>query len=107
MSEGKLLKEIQIDFFEPIVVDGETKYGVPMRRPKLKDQLRYAGSEMNSAEKEIAMFADLCGLPHDAMQELDMVDYNEMQTAYSRFLSSKRPKSANSASPSPGLPEGA
>lgn len=59
-----------------------------MRRPKVRDMLAADKAKGSDAEKEIAMFANLCEVAPGDIEALDMADYKELQTAYSGFLSS-------------------
>ncbi|QSB03235.1 phage tail assembly protein [Methylomonas sp. EFPC1] len=59
-----------------------------VRRPKVRDQLVADKTPGSEADKEIAMFANLCEVTPEEIQELDMADYKKLQAAYSGFLSS-------------------
>jgi len=71
----------------PIEVAGEKITSLNLRRPKVRDMLAADKSADSEAEKEVAMFANLCEVSRDAILELDGVDYGQLQKAYSGFLS--------------------
>ncbi|MGR6871250.1 phage tail assembly protein [Pseudomonas sp. HK3] len=58
-----------------------------MRRPKVRDMITADKSAASEGEKEIAMFANLCEVTPDQIQDLDMKDYGKLQDAYQDFLS--------------------
>lgn len=60
---------------------------VTMRRPKVRDMLASDKAKGSDAEKEIALFANLCELAPVDIESLDMVDYQALQKAYQGFLS--------------------
>jgi hypothetical protein len=71
----------------PIMVEGAKLENIQMRRPKVRDMLlaeRLSGSD---AEKEINIFATLCELPPEVMEDLDVADYTQLQKVYQDFLS--------------------
>jgi len=71
----------------PIEVAGEKITSLNLRRPKVRDMLAADKSAGSEAEKEVAMFANLCEVSRDAILELDGADYGQLQQAYSGFLS--------------------
>lgn len=58
-----------------------------MRRPKVRDMLAADKAKGSDADKEIAMFANLCEVAPADIEALDMADYKALQQAYSGFLS--------------------
>lgn len=77
---------VNIELKYPIQLAGVPVKVLRMRRPKVIDMLALdsAGSE---SQKEVRLFANLCELPTEAIQELDLADYQSMQKAYQGFLS--------------------
>jgi len=71
----------------PIDVAGEQITSLNLRRPKVRDMLAADKAAEGEAEKEVAMFANLCEVSRDTILELDGVDYGQLQKAYSGFLS--------------------
>jgi hypothetical protein len=60
---------------------------ITMRRPKVRDMLASDKAKGSDAEKEIALFANLCEVAPVDIESLDMVDYQALQKAYQGFLS--------------------
>lgn len=59
-----------------------------IRRPKVRDHLAADKvKNISDAEKEINLFANLCEVTPAEIEELDMVDYQQLQEAYKHFLS--------------------
>lgn len=58
-----------------------------MRRVKVRDSLAARKVKGGDAEQEIALFANLCEVTPAQIEALDMVDYKQLQDAYSGFLS--------------------
>lgn len=75
---------IKLDF--PIKLDGKDVAELSVRRPKVRDQLA-ASKKTNEQEREIFLFANLCQLSPDDIQNLDMKDYGKLQRVYLDFLS--------------------
>jgi len=71
----------------PIDVAGEKITSLNLRRPKVRDMLAADKTGGSEAEKEVAMFANLCEVSRDAILELDGADYGQLQKTYSGFLS--------------------
>ena len=69
---------------------GQTYKKLSMRRSKVKDRLVVA--KMKSAsdeEKEIRLFANLCEVAPNIIEELDESDYANLQKAYMDFFKSE------------------
>ena len=90
------MEKIKLEY--PIISDGKKLEAITMRRPKVRDQLLADKASGQDAEKEVALFANLCELPPDAIEDLDMVDYQTIQGTYSGFLSSRQKSAAKAAS---------
>ena len=75
---------IKLDF--PIKIDGKDVSELSVRRPKVRDQLA-ASKKTNEQKREIFLFANLCQLSPDDIQNLDMKDYGKIQKVYVDFLS--------------------
>lgn len=69
-----------------------------MRRPKVRD-IRAANKVTGgNVEVEIAMFANLCEVTPEDINNLDMADYDALQKTYESFLSSRKKTSEPAAS---------
>ena len=71
----------------PIMIDGVEVEKLQLRRPKVRDMLSVDKTAQSDAEKEIALFANLCEVPPASLHELDMSDYARLQQDYQSFLS--------------------
>lgn len=77
----------KIDLKHPVTVDGQTYTSLTMRRAKLRDQ-RLAAKQKSDVDSEITLFANLCEVPPNVLDELDMVDYAQLQEVYRGFFGS-------------------
>ena len=75
---------IELSF--PIVIDGTEVRALQMRRSKVKDQVLAAKMGGSEEEKEIRLFANLCEIAPDNVEELDMKDYQKIQETYKGFF---------------------
>jgi hypothetical protein len=94
----------------PTDVAGVKVTSLTMRRPKVRDLLAVEDSMPSASEsqRERALFANLCMVTPDAIGELDLVDYAELQKRYMGFLSGggAPTSSGANASSSPASPAG-
>jgi len=86
-----------VELSEPITVDGAEVRSLTMRRPKVRDQILAEKREGSNAEREVAMFANLCEVPEAAIQDLDLGDYFQLQEAYQGFFDSQQTPADGSA----------
>jgi hypothetical protein len=75
-----------IELKHPISFKGEQITQLEMRRPKVRDNLTAAKRPGSEAEKELFVFANLCEQDPAMLEELDMVDYLQLQSIYTGFL---------------------
>ncbi len=78
------MQKIKLQY--PVVVDGTEHNELTMRRSKVKDRLAVASMKGSDEEKEIRLFANLCEVSPEVMQELDEVDYAAVQKVYMSFF---------------------
>jgi hypothetical protein len=71
----------------PVAVGSTEIKELKIRRPKVRDQLAAAKTKGGDAEREVAMFANLCEVESVVIEALDMSDYFKLQEAYKVFLS--------------------
>ena len=71
----------------PVTVEGETYDALTMRRAKARDSLAAEKGGGIDAEKEIRQFSNLCEVPPEVIEELDLHDYKQLQDVYRSFLS--------------------
>ena len=82
------MQNIKLNY--PIESDGTNITDLNMRRSKVKDRLVVA--KMKSAsdeEKEIRLFANLCEVAPNIIEELDESDYANLQKSYMDFFKSE------------------
>ncbi|MEC8887370.1 Phage tail assembly chaperone protein, E, or 41 or 14 [Acinetobacter marinus] len=80
--------DYQITLSKDYQILGATSATLTMREPTVQDLL---ASEMQAkgksdAEQEIMMFANLCGVPPEAIKGLTLRDYKRVQSAYKLFI---------------------
>lgn len=75
-----------IQLGSPIAASGGTFGKLNMRAPKVRDLLA-VDKIKGDAAKEIRLFANLCEVPPEVVEELDLRDYTALQEAYRGFLS--------------------
>lgn len=84
MDDGKTA----IVLSRPVTVDGEEVARLEMRRAKVRDsrdaQKQAAGK--TAADVDIALFANLCEVSTEVIEELDISDYMRVQEAYGAFM---------------------
>lgn len=69
-----------------------------MRRPKVRDIRAASKVEGGDVEVEIAMFANLCEVAPEDINNMDMADYGAIQKVYKSFLSGRKKTSESPAS---------
>ncbi|ENM3868757.1 phage tail assembly protein [Vibrio cholerae] len=78
-----LTKTIQLTV--PAFHEGKEYTELTIRRPKVRDQLLANKQCENTQDKEVRLFALLCGVADEVIQDLDMNDYEEVQKAVLGF----------------------
>ena len=82
------MQNIKLNY--PIESDGTNITDFNMRRSKVKDRLLVAKMKNSSdEEKEIRLFANLCEVAPNIIEELDESDYANLQKAYMDFFKSE------------------
>lgn len=72
----------------PIEIDGKQATELKMRRCKVRDQLAVTSMKnLTDQEREVRMFANLCEVPPDAIENLDIADYMKLSEVFQGFLS--------------------
>lgn len=80
------LPKVTIELSYPIIIDGTEVSALQMRRPKVVDTVLFQKSQGSDADKEINLFANLCEIAPDDIQQLDMMDYAKLQEQYGNFI---------------------
>ncbi|HQR96518.1 MAG TPA: phage tail assembly protein [Thiotrichales bacterium] len=70
----------------PIVINGRMTEQLEVRRPRVGDLLSVQNEKTQEA-KELKLFANLCEVVPETLEQLDLVDYKALQEAYAGFLS--------------------
>jgi len=60
-----------------------------MRRPKVRDQLAADSQKGSAAERECWLFASLCEVSLETIEELDMADYKKLAEKYEEMTAGK------------------
>jgi hypothetical protein len=71
----------------PISADGALIEQLTLRRPLVRDRLIAEKTSGSEVEKEIRLLANLCELPPQHIELLDMADYVKLQECLAGFLS--------------------
>lgn len=69
----------------PVTVDGHEYTVLNMRRCKVKDR-RLASQKKTDEEREITLISNLCEVPPVVIDELDSVDYEQLQGVLRGFF---------------------
>lgn len=75
-----------IELTHPIKIAGVETKTIRMREPTVRDQLAANKIKGDDAEKELAMFANLCGIAPEDLHSMKMRDYTKLQEAYAGFF---------------------
>lgn len=77
----------KITLAHPIRVNGVEMQEVRLRRPKVRDRLIVDKMPVSDAEKEISLVANLAEISKEAVEELDLADYTQIQQKLQSFFS--------------------
>lgn len=75
-----------IELAKPINIAGVETKVLRMREPTVADQLVANKFKGDDAEKELMIFANLCGIAPEDFHKMTMRDYTKVQKAYSGFF---------------------
>ncbi len=81
------MKKIEIKLTEPVEINGEHFEQLSIRPPRVRDLLMASKFDGSDEEKEVRIFANLCEVPPEVIEELTIKDYQQLQKAYQGFLS--------------------
>lgn len=88
-------EKITLDY--PVPSDGVEISTLTVRRPKVRDQVNAAKVPGTDQDREVRMFAELCAVTPDMIEDLDIVDYEKLQDAYRGFMKPRQKTSGQSA----------
>jgi len=76
-----------ITLSEPLDIDGTKVTALQMREPRVKDQrLAQTQADGDALLGEVMLFAILCGIPHQHVENMLMKDYAKLQGEYAGFI---------------------
>lgn len=84
-NSSDLRPKVTIPLNFPISVDGITYSELTMRRPKTKDSLAAAKHSNSDAERGVFLFARLCDVSPEAIEELDEIDAEALGAQLNAF----------------------
>jgi hypothetical protein len=79
--------KIVLDF--PIAIAGVEVKHLTMRRPKVRDEMAFAKSKADDADKALHLMASLCEVSPDDLMELDSADFGKLESQLLDFKGAK------------------
>jgi hypothetical protein len=79
------MKKIKLE--NPIKIDGVEVNEISLRSPKVRDLIASSKKNIDEAEKEVNLIANLGEISPETVQELDLRDYIKIQEWLRDFLS--------------------
>ncbi|XVJ50909.1 MAG: phage tail assembly protein [Vampirovibrio sp.] len=70
----------------PFDFQGQKITSLTLRRPKVIDRITSEKAEGSELQKEIVLFANLCGVEVDVIYALDQQDYYKISEAFAGFF---------------------
>jgi hypothetical protein len=70
----------------PVTVEGREVAEISLRRPRVNDVVASRKGKKDDADAEVALIANLAGLPPSAILDLDLSDYKKLQEAIGDFF---------------------
>lgn len=80
------MNSVKIDLRYPVEVGHDKFESITMRRPKVRDLIAAEKSARGDAEREVRLFASLCEVAPEVVENIDVSDYLKMQEQYKSFL---------------------
>ena len=84
------MKKIKLE--NPIKIDGVEVNEISLRPPKVRDLIASSKRNIDEAEKEVNLIANLGEISLETVQELDLRDYIKIQEWLRDFLSASTGK---------------
>ena len=84
------MKKIKLE--NPIKIDGVEVNESSLRPPKVRDLIASSKKNIDEAEKEVSLIANLGEISSETVQELDLRDYIKIQEWLRDFLSASTGK---------------
>jgi hypothetical protein len=67
-------------------VNGAVVTEITMREPTVGDQIVASESKASEAQKDLAMFSNLCEIAPDDLRNLPLRDYTRLAAAFANFI---------------------
>lgn len=80
------MSHVDIKLTKALSIAGADVKALRMREPTVGDQLTAEAHKGSDADREIAMFANLCEVAPDDIKRLTLKDYRALQKAFAGFL---------------------
>lgn len=81
------MRSTTVKLKHPVTVKKHKYDKLIMRSPKVRDQITAQKKCSDGIELEITLFANLCEVSNEVIEELEMADYKKLEAAYKDFLS--------------------
>lgn len=81
------MDKTKIKLTHPFEVDGQRHEELCMRRAKVRDQQAAYRAGSTDAEREVRLFANLCEVAPEVIEEVDLADYQKLQETFEGFVS--------------------
>jgi hypothetical protein len=75
-----------VKLLHPIQYNGVSLKEISLRRPKVRDRLIVDRMTVSDAEKEIILISNLAEISREAIEEIDLADYANIQKVLQNFL---------------------
>ncbi|MBQ3565449.1 MAG: phage tail assembly protein [Alphaproteobacteria bacterium] len=82
----------KIKLSNPVKIDGVEVHEISLRTPKVRDLIAAGKKNVDEAEKEVNLIANLGEISPETVQELDLRDYIKIQEWLRDFLSASTQK---------------
>jgi len=79
--------KVALDF--PLSISGVEVKSLTMRRPKVRDEMAFAKSKADDADKALHLMASLCEVAPDELLELDSADFAKLEAQLLDFKGAK------------------
>lgn len=79
--------KITLEF--PLTISGVEVKHLTMRRPKVRDEMAFAKSKADEADKVLHLIASLCEVTPDDLLDLDSSDFAKLEAQFQDFKGAK------------------
>lgn len=85
MKKGDMRRQVEITLEFPVQLADRKLEKLTMRRPTVRDWLKYDLKDDFSFKDSVGLLADLCGLVPDELEMLDFYDFEKLQAQLLSF----------------------